>query len=1028
MPLTAAQQIRLRDDLRGLIKGDVRCDEVAQQLYATDASIVQSRPVCVVCPRNTEDVVAIVQYAAEEGIPIHPRGAGTSLTGESLGEGIVLVFSRYMRRILNVGDDSVTVQPGLLRRRLNGVLGKSKNRFFGPLAGNPSATSLGSMLARNGAGLHYLRYGLPSDHLVSMTVVLANGDVLTLDRNSLPQPPSQPLEIDSSVALAHEIAFGKEYVYAGKIAHILSSRTSEQLIESGNQLPVNRAGYAEHAVMRGEHVDLARLFAGSEGTLGLTVEATFNTVALPQRKSAAAFFFRSISSAIEAVATILPLRPVLCELIDRRRLNMVRDWDARYRPLIPAEAEAALLVELDAGTLEVPMTDGDCRDRLQHLIDLVQTEIQHCFHALRVNTEHDFELFDQVIRRSELVLGRMHRSIQPVPLFDDVAVPTGVMNDVISDLLALFHRHEMTASLSGHVGQGHLRIHPLLDFAQSEMKPLLHSLADEVYSTILHHGGTISSEWGTGLLKSPFLPQQFPHLISLFRKIKTTLDPQHLFNPSRMSPPEKHWTTNLRHGLDKRGQIPPTPPEASGSRISKLRQLIEASSSNQIEIQLKWEPAYVFEPAYRCNGCGECLRHDRQSRICPISRGSVTIEQIPRAKADFLRGILEQDIDLETLTSERGKEITGTCFQCRMCDVECPAKVDVGTLAFRGKAAYVAAHGLSLDDLIISRMDTILNLLAPASWLFNAAMRNRIMRWLFEKTLRIPQSRTVPALVHLSYLNRIRWSSLRHRLSSEQTDKPRVALFVDTFANYFDPQLAEWAVQILEHNGFSVYVPLRQHSSGRGSFFVGHADRAERLARLNVSFMSELIRFGYKIVTIEPYSASCLTKDYRHLIDDKEVELAADNVVDFCSLLLQYHQAGMLQQNFQQISCRVGYHAPCCGLAMSASIATDTMPAEKLLRLIPGLEVQRIEKGCCGMAGLWGFQQKNYRHSVQIGIPLFRALRRSEIDFGVSDCNACCVQMEHGSRKHAIHPIRLLAVAYGFSSASIPNTHGSSYQ
>jgi len=1012
--MTTVQPTRLRDDLRGLIKGDVRCDEITQQLYATDASILQTRPVCVVCPRNTDDVAAVVRYAADAGIPVHPRGAGTSLTGESLGNGIVLVFSRYMRRILHTGDDFVVVQPGLLRRRLNGIIGQSQNRFFGPLAGNPSSASLGSILARNGAGVHYLRYGLPSDHLVSMKVVLANGDLLTLDRRSLPQPPSQPLPGGDSVALAHAIAFGKEYVYAGDIAHILSSRTSEQLVESANQLPVNRAGYAEYAVLQGEsaeYVDLARLFAGSEGTLGITVETTLKTVPLPQHKSAVAFFFRSISNAIETVSTVSSLRPVLCELIDRRRLNMVRDWDVRYRSLIPAEAEAALLVELDTGTLAEPMSADECRDRLKHLIDLVQTKKQLCFHALRVNTEHDFQLFEQVIRRSELALGRMYHSIQAIPLFDDIAVPLTAMNDAISGLLSSLHRHKITASFSGHVGQGHLRIHPLLDLSRPDTLALLHPLAESVYSMILSHGGTVSSEWGTGLLKSQFLPQQFPHLTSLFRKIKETFDPQYLLNPGRVIPSNTLWTASLRHGLEKRGQAPPMSPSSSDSKLMNQQ---DKSSPSQVEVQVKWEPSYVFEAAYRCNGCGECLRYDRQSRICPLFRGTATNEFAPRSKADLLRGVLEHDIDLETLTSERAKEIADSCFHCRMCDIECPSKIDINVLAFQSKAAYIAAHGLPFDDLIVSRLDTLLNLLTPFSCVVNGAMHNRFVRWFFEKTFQIPQRRTIPALTHRPYLSRIRWSPLRNRLPSEQTDKPRVALFVDTFVNYFNPQLAEWAVQILEHNGFSVHVPPRQRPSGRMSFVVGHANRAEQLARHNIAQMSELIRMGYKIVTIEPYSASCLTKDYQHMVDSREAEVMADNVVDFCSLLQWCHQADILRQDFQPLPYRVGYHAPCCGLAISASMATDTMPAEKLLRLIPDLDVQRVERGCCGMGGLWGVQQKNYRHSLQIGIPLFRALRQPEIDFGVSDCLACCLQMEHGSKKRTFHPIRLLAAAYGF--------------
>jgi len=1010
MPLTAVQQTRLRDDLRGLIKGDVRCEEVTQQLYATDAGILQLRPVCIVFPRNVEDVVAVLRYATEEGIPLHPRGAGTSLTGESLGEGISLVFSRYMRRILHLGDDTVTVQPGLLRRRLNGIIGQSQRRLFGPLAGNVSSASIGSILARNGAGIDYLRYGLPSDHLVSMTVVLANGDVLKLDRNAL----IKPLQGDGSVALAQEIAYGKEYVYAGKVARILNSRTGEQLVESANQLPVNRAGYAEHAVLQGksgQYVDMVPLFAGSEGTLGITVEASLETVSLPQRKCGVAFFFKSIFNALEAVAALLPLHPVLCELVDRRRLAMIRDWDTRYRPLIPADAEAALLVELDAGTLDKPKSAEECRNNLFHMIDLIQTKKQLCFQALRVSTEQDFQLFDQVIRRSELVLGRMHQSIQAIPLFDDLAVPLGTLNDTVSELLALLQRHKVTVSLSGHVGQGHLRIHPLLDLAQPDMVSTLRRLAEDVYAAVLHHGGTLSSEWGTGLLKSQFVPLQFPHLIPLYKKIKETFDPHSLLNPGKVIPKEQPWTDYLRHGLQKRGQPPPNPVWESHHQLAILQKNM---SPDQLEIQLKWEPAHVFESAYQCNGCGECLRFDRQSRVCPLFRGTALIEHAPRAKADLVRGILENDIELGTLTTERAKEIADTCFHCRMCDIDCPAKIDVSLLAFRSKAAYAAAYGLPLNDLTASRLDNILDWLMPGSFLFNAVMRNQVVRWLLEKTLHIPQRRLIPALSYRSYLSRIRWSPLRHRLLPEQTDKTRTALFVDTFVNYFDPQLADLAVQILEHNGFSVHVPPRQYPSGRAAFAVGHLHRAERLARHNTAQMTELIQQGYKIITLEPHSASCLTKDYRHLIGNDESELLAENVVDFCSLLLQHHRAGKLLRDFQPMLYRVGYHAPCNGLAISVSLATDAMPAERLLRLIPGLGVQRVERGCCGMAGLWGFQQKNYRHSLQIGIPLFRALRPPDIDFGVSDCMSCCLQMTHGSKKPAFHPIRLLALAYGF--------------
>jgi ferredoxin len=315
----------------------------------------------------------------------------------------------------------------------------------------------------------------------------------------------------------------------------------------------------------------------------------------------------------------------------------------------------------------------------------------------------------------------------------------------------------------------------------------------------LRYGGTVSSEWGTGLLKSQFLPQQFPNLFPLFRKIKEAFDPQYLLNPGKVIPQASPWTASMRHGLEKRGHTPPNPQWSSGSRYAKLKpqQNENDTSPSQLEIQLKWEPSYIFESAYQCNGCGECLRFDRQSRICPLFRGTATIEYAPRSKADLLRGILEQDIDLEELTSERAKDIADTCFQCRMCDIECPSKIDMNVLAFRSKAAYVAAHGLPLEDLIISRLDNILHILSPIGGVVNAAMRNRLIRWLLEKMFQFPQRRPIPPLARRPYLQRIRWSPLRHRLSPEQTETEKVALFVDTFANYFDPQLAELAVQIL---------------------------------------------------------------------------------------------------------------------------------------------------------------------------------------------------------------------------------------
>ncbi|MDR0611547.1 MAG: FAD-binding protein [Planctomycetaceae bacterium] len=1115
MPYLFPQQARLQDDIRGLIRGEVCCDEITRQLYSTDAGILQFRPQGVVFPRDVNDVVTCVQYAAEKHIPLHPRGAGTGTTGEALGSGLVLDFSRFMRRLIALNRDSVVVQPGMTGQRLNGVLDKIQSRTFAPVSGFQHATTIGSVLARNGAGVHWLQSGFPDEHLLELKVVLANGEILTLNREALPHAietphrESIPKHLNSlpstntptpistvsgssffggrdtvarGIALARGIVLGKEHPVADDVYRILAP--SLPLIRSAiaHQVPVNRVGYCCHRVLQGDEghsVDLAQLLLGSEGTLGLIVEAKLKTTPRPERKAGAIFFFNGLEKAMLAVEPIRSFRPALCELVDRRRLKMVCEYDSRFQRILPVETEAVLLVELDAGDLLNHEEPAHVHYRLTQLIKTLQEKEHFSFHALRIETLDDFKLFDDFLHWSELILFRMRRSFQPFPIFDDLAVPIPALRDFLMELLNVLKRHEITASISGHVGQGHLRIYPIIDFSKSEPVSLLERLIGDVYTLVLEHGGTVSSETGTGFLKSRFVPVQFPDLTPIFRNIKYIFDPDHLFNPGKIIPdfsvPALLRADNLRCGLSSRGREHPAKRhsesnfretnrtglshtglglDGSGHSDSHLfpymktmetteaaeameaadktetvLESLEANNSghfsSQIELQLKWEPQHVFESTYLCNGCGECFRNDSVSRMCPMFRRLAEENALPRAKANLLRGVLEGELELEMLTQDKAKEIADYCIQCGMCRIECPAEVDVSNLAFRCKSAYVAAHGLSLEDRFFSRIDTILRFLAMISCPVNWSTSNPTMRWLLEKLLQIPQSRTIPKLAKVTFLARTQWSSWLSKPSqlAEHFSANRVALFVDTFANHFDTKLADLAVRILEHNHFTVYIPPRQHPSGLSSFSAGHFDRAERLARHNSTLLADLIRQGYHIVTLEPASASCLSQDYRNILDDMDIALVSSHVVDFCDFLWRCYCGGKLRIDFvpnHKLSGKtVGYHAPCRSITRTTQRTDIPTPAEELLRLIPELKVCRIERGCCGMAGTFGFKRKNYRRSLRMGVALFKELRLPEIDFGVSDCNSCCLQMEHGARKKTFHPIRILAAAYGFAPDAI---------
>ena len=1012
------QQSRLQDDIRGLIQGEVRCDEVARQLFATDAGILERRPFGVVWPRHTEDVVACVRYATERGISLHPRGAGTETSGASLGEGIVLDFSRFMRGILRIDADSVRVQPGLTRFRLNTILDRLQQRCFGPDPGFVPSATIGGILSRNGAGTHWLQYGFPEDHLLGLTVVLANGDVLTLRRDVLPKAMINSGEemgrrregassVSQGITLARQIAFGKEFPFADGVHQILSSvsvQPNSSVFSVTGAVP-NCCGYRLQNVLQGPeetNVDLARLILGSEGTLAIITEVHLKTVSLPHRSAAVVLCFNSLERATRAVPLVLPFQPILCELVDRRRLNLLRDWDKRFHSLVPVEAEAVLLVELAAGTVEQPLESKEIRERLDRLIEAVSVQEQLCFTFLRIERTEDFPLFDDFLRNAELALYRMRRSFRAVPLLSDLAVPIETLGGFVTDLLNLLHEHEITASISGHVGQGHLRVHPILDLASPSLASTLQRLTEELCALVWEHRGTINSEHSSGLLLSRLVPKQCSNHFPIFRKIKELFDPANILNPGKVIPDETNWPGFLRQGLSLGSRLSPKVGVGFG----------ETNLPNQLELQLKWDPRQFAESAYRCNGCGTCKQFGRSVRMCPFFRRRPEEEASLRAKANLLRGVLEETLELETLTLEATKDIAAHCFHCLLCRTECPAEVDASHLAARCKSAYVAAHGLSSTDRFFSHLDLLLQGISLISCPVNGMLTNRFSRWVIDKIVGIPQGRKLPILSKISFLGRTQWSK---RLTSQKTTttESKVALFIDTFGNHFDTKLTELAVKILEYNGITVHIPLQQRASGLMSYAVGHADRAERLARHNTMLLGDLIRQGYDVVTLEPASAACITKDYRCLIEDSDSELVSSNVVDFCDYLMRLHGKSRLRLDFQPIRKMVGFHAPCRSIANGLGRVDGATPAQELLGLIPELDVRRIEEGCCGMAGSFGLDKKNYRLSLQIGLGLFRKLRAKEIDFGATDCSSCRMQMEHAVAKPTLHPIRLLAFAYG---------------
>lgn len=1017
------QQARLQEDIGGLIDGEVRCDTVVLQLYSTDAGIYESVPQSVVWPRSTADVVAVLQYASERGISVHPRGSGTGTMGGSLGNGIILDFTRFMRRAVISDDNSVKVQPGAIRSRMNAMIRRTSGRIFGPDPGFAPCSSIGSILASDGAGSRWMQYGSPRDHLLGCQIVLANGEVLEF-RTDKPEPVREfstpegnTALLQRSLSLAREIVHGKANAIAEDVYRVLSP--NRELIDRFQPPGTpDRTGYRLEGVLKGTleqpSIDLARLIAGSEGTLGVVTEAYFRTVIPKKHSMSVLLLFETLEKAARSIPILLPYKPASCELLDRRLLALLRKWDARFAGIIPRDTEAILLVELEGDE-----KDG-LEDRLHAMLGELKVVEKPGFPPMIAKDENEESLFRELLESGSLALYRMPQGVQAVPLFGDYAVPIELLHLFLQNIQDLFKRHELTASFSGHIGHGHVRIRPIVDITGTKLFNTIERIIGDVNEETIRFGGTLSSESVCGIGQLAFIPMQHPELYPLFREIKRIFDPEMILNPekvvSKYENPRLPMFRSLIYRADAVSPSKKTDKEEHANRGNELEDLsngnVPGTVVSQLELQLKWNPESIAVSTYRCNGCGRCRSRERNIRMCPVFKSYPDESAAPRSKPNLLRGVLEGDIDLQVLTDERSKTLAELCLQCRMCKNECPASVDVTHLSFREKSAFVSAHGLPMIDQVLSNIDTITKSLGYFSCPSNWCLHSRFVRWFLEKIIDLPQGRILPRIATVSFLRRAKRENLN--FVPESNNKRKIALFLDVYSNYYDTRLADAAIKVLEHNDVLVHVPPRQKVSGRSAIASGNMHKAEYLARRNIPLLSDFVRQGYEIVTIEPSSSTCISQEYSYVSEDPELEILSEHTHDICRYLYDMYLKGDMKCDFiNPVQAKIAYHAPCRTLALQGGSIYAPTPAELLLGLIPELQIERIERGCCGMSGTFGMKKSTYRQSLRIGMNLFRVLRDHDFIAGSSECNSCKMQMEQGTRKPTVHPIKLLASAYG---------------
>ena len=963
------RRARIHDDLRGLIGGDLRFSAIARAPYAHDASLYEIDPLGAVSPRTHEELVSVVRYAHEHAIPMHARGGGTGLAGESLGPGLVLDFSRYLRRILEIRPESVVVQAGVVLDELNRHLAPLGRRI-GPDPSGGEACTLGGMIGGNAAGARSLAYGTTADHVESLRVVFANGDEAELGREPWPAFDDEPADFKG--------------VVTRRVATLLN-RHAELIARKAPRSPRNRCGYALGAAGTPGGIDLHKLVVGSEGTLALVTEATLRTVPIPASVGVVLLTFGKLSEAAEAVAACLEDSPSACELLDWRSLSLVRDGLPGYRELIVDAAEAALVVEFEGDDpAEVALRVRRLATRSLRFGTLA---------AAPVETTRREECRRLVALREEVrpLLMRMGGSARPVPLIEDIALPPDALPKFLVLLRDILKRHGLRWIVSAHAGDGQIHVRPFLDIGAPSDVAKLEPLATEAYEAALELGGTISGEHGCGLVRTQFLRMQYGELVHAFREVKNAFDPHDLLNPGKVVGDDPHLMTR---------DLRPTPaPPADGGAFGALPVLDQP---------LNWPEIGRAEQILACNGCGACRTREPELRMCPTFRATRSEAASPRAKTNLLRQFASGAIDPKLWASEEVKAVADLCVHCNLCQSECPAGVDVSALMVEAKAAFVEAHGLTTADWVLSRIDAWSRIASRFPIVCNALMASPAARWLAERLFGLSRLRRLPRAHRTPFVRRAERLGLSR--PRPQAPGPRVAYFVDVYANHFDQELAESVVAVLQHAGVNVYVPKGQRGCGMPALAAGDLDRARALALANLRILGDAVRDGHTVVCSEPTATLMLTREYLKLTDDLDAALVAANTMDVGQYLAGLQARGQLPAPHVPLKARVGYHQPCHLRATGAGT-----PGMDLLKGIDGLDVEFIDRGCSGIAGTFGLLRKNFRTSLRAGRGLRDRLRDDDIEIGATECGTCRMQMEQGIAKRTLHPMKLLALSYGLN-------------
>jgi FAD/FMN-containing dehydrogenase/Fe-S oxidoreductase len=960
------------DELQQLLRrdfdGEVAFDDYTRHLFSRDASMYAIRPLGVAFPRHSDDVAAALTAAASLGVPVIPRGAGTSLAGQTVGPGLVVDMSRHLDRIHEIDREARTalVDVGVVQDDLNAAAA-AHGLMFGPDTSTSNRATIGGMVGNNSAGSGSVRYGMTIDHVRTLDVMLSDGS----------RARFEPIDDAEYTRRASRDSL-EGRIYAG-LAHVMARH--EQSIANDFPSFWRRAGgYRLDRLADETPFDLAKFVVGSEGTLVIATRALVDLVPKPRRTVFAVGHFTSVAAAIAATEDALSCDPAQVEMMDKTILDLSRQ-KIEY-------AELANSLDGDpAALLFVSFTGDDQAELVASLdrLDALWRAHRHGYSTLRAVSPSQQRALLKVRKSSlGLLMAASVGTLRPLAFVEDTAVEPVHLAAYAERFKALVDQHGLTAGFYGHASVGCLHVRPFIDVTDPAQVVTMRAVATEVKDLVAEFGGVNSSEHGDGLARSEFNRSIFgDDLYEAMREVKRLFDPNGVMNPGKIvdSP---LMTDNLR---DPALPLP-----------------------KPIRTRIPFEVVGGMRGAAdRCMNIGLC-RKSTTGAMCPSYMATRQEEHSTRGRANALVWALSAPDPAAELGDERLHEILDLCLMCKACKSECPLGVDIATLKSETLSHYHDIHGVPLRSRMFGSIRALNRLGAATAPLSNLPARVRPIRALMGRMLGIAPQRPLPTFQRQTL---VRWFAAGPRPPSPGS-QGTVTFLADSFTTFTDPKVGKAAVDLLERAGWSVRLESRG-CCGRASLSKGLVDDAKRKAAKLARLLTSSTEPGSPVVGCEPSCLFTLRDEHVALLpDDPRVRDIAARVRQVEELLTEAIDDGrlVLREDSWLVGRRVMYHGHCHQKAEVGTAATL-----ELLRRIPSVDVVELDAGCCGMAGSFGFEVEHYDLSMAIGSDrLFPAIRSAPVDTVlVATGVSCRQQIYDGTARRAMHPVELVhsAIAPG---------------